>query len=230
MEWEASVEEALKALSRGSPVLIFDSMGREAEVDMVYYAGGVDADTIYNLRVLAGGLICYATKLEVVRALGLPYGDELLERLGGGLELLARRRLGYGDRPAFTIWVNHTSVSTGIRDVDRARTVSELHRVTELVLAGKVGDAKRKFYTEFQAPGHVPVLAARSLVERRGHTELAVHLAEMAGLKPSVVFAEMLSRGGALGLEEAKVLSERMGWPLVTGNEVVEAYRRWRAV
>ncbi|GAB6148184.1 3,4-dihydroxy-2-butanone-4-phosphate synthase [Stetteria hydrogenophila] len=205
-------------------MLLHDDKGREDEVDMVFYAGHVDEWRVYLLRTMAGGLLCYATTQDVARGLGLPYGDELL-RLHPGLEAIASRRLRYGDRPAFTVWVNHVSVRTGVSDEDRAKTIRELHAVASMYLDGDVEGARRKFLAEFQAPGHVPILAARSLKERRGHTELATTLAVLAGLKPSVAFAEVLARGRSMSLEEAEKLSDATGWPLVRGEWVVEACR-----
>lgn len=225
LEVYENVKEATKALKKGIPVMIYDSGSREGEVDLVFYAEKVDIDTIYTLRTVAGGLICYGTIDEITKALGIPYGDEILEMVGGGLEKLAKKRLSYGDRPAFTIWVNYAGVRTGIRDEDRAETVKQLHNVTRLVRAGEIEKAKRKFYEEFQAPGHVPLLAARSLEIRRGHTELSTHLALLAGLEPSVVFAEMLSRGSVMSFDDAKALSNRIGWPLVSGSEIIEVWR-----
>ena len=228
MEARERVEEAIKALRRGGPIMIYDSSSRESEVDLVFYAGKVDPDVIYMLRTVAGGLICYGTLEEVTGALGIPYGDDIIRRLGEGFERIAGRRLGYGDRPAFTIWVNYIKVRTGIRDEDRAETVRQLHEVTSLVTSGNVERAREKFFSEFQAPGHVPILAARNIEVRRGHTELSTHLALLAGLEPSVVFAEMLTRGGVLSLDDARILSERMGWPLVSGDEILEVWRSGR--
>jgi 3,4-dihydroxy 2-butanone 4-phosphate synthase len=222
------VREAIKSLKEGGPVMIYDSGSREAEVDLVFYAEKVDSDVIYTLRTVAGGLICYATLEEVTKALNIPYGDDLLKLLGEDFKRMASRRLSYGDRPAFTIWVNYINVKTGIRDEDRAETIRQLHDVTVLVRSGRLEEARRKFFEEFQAPGHVPILAARSLKVRRGHTELSTHLAMLAGLEPSVVFAEMLTRGGVLGLDEAEALSRRRGWPLVTGDDIVRAWENGR--
>lgn len=222
--WREEVEEAVKALRRGVPVLLYDYDGREEETDMVFYAELVDAWRVYLLRTMAGGLVCYATTQEVTRGLGIPFGDDLI-RGNPSLEPLASRRLYYGDRPAFTIWVNHVSVRTGVSDEDRAKTIRELHRVTAMYLEGDVEGARRKFRSEFQAPGHVPILAARGIEERRGHTELSTTLASLAGLKPSVAFAEMLTLGRSLRLDEAERLSDATGWPLVRGEWVLEACR-----
>ncbi len=217
-----AVREAVEHLRSGLPVLVFDSSLRENEVDLVYPAWAVGPEEIYDLRVNAGGLICFATDSRVTQALGIPWGDELLARYNPLLGRLASRRLGYGDRTAFTIWVNHVSVRTGIRDYDRSLTVRMLDEVVRLFYEGKVEEARDKFYSEFQAPGHVPILAARSVKERRGHTELSVALARIAGLRPSLVFAEVLVKGRSASLEEAREIAGKRGIPLVRGDEIIE--------
>lgn len=217
----SSVVKAIRDLSSGKPVLIFDSPTRESEIDMVYYAGFVGVDEVYYLRTLAGGLICYATSRTLGDVLGLKYMQELLESQGYS-RLIKRPR--YGDVSPFSIYVNHISVRTGISDLDRALTIKELHRVIELAMLGRIDEARSKFYTEFYAPGHVPVLLARQPTERRGHTELAVALSSMAGLHPSVVFAEMLDRGVSLELSKAERLAAENGYSLISGDEIIEAW------
>jgi 3,4-dihydroxy 2-butanone 4-phosphate synthase len=69
----------------------------------------------------------------------------------------------------------------------------------------------------------VPILAARDVKVRRGHTELAVLLARLSGLAPSVVFAEMLSPGTSMSLSEAKKYAEEKGLVLITGEEILKA-------
>ncbi|MFP3492486.1 MAG: 3,4-dihydroxy-2-butanone-4-phosphate synthase [Vulcanisaeta sp.] len=218
------IEEAIESLRDRRPVLIYDSGSRESEVDLVYHASSVTSDVIYTLRTRAGGLICFATRWSIASGLGLVWGDELIASVPE-LRPLAMRRLGYGDRPAFTIWVNHMSVRTGISDEDRAKTVRELYNVVSIYLSGDREGARRKFREEFQAPGHVPILASRGLKARRGHTELSIALASLAGLEPAVVFAEMLDYGRSLSLEKARDLSKGWGVPLVSGDEIIEACR-----
>ena len=227
----SGVREAVEALRSGLPIMVFDSEAREAEVDLIYHASSVTWEEIYDLRMNAGGLICFATHGRIAKALGLPWGDELYSK-HPVLRPLAQRRLGYGDRTAFTVWVNHKDVATGIRDEDRARTVRRLADVARLVWEDKVEEARRIFKEEFVAPGHVPILASRGLKERRGHTELAVSIAVLAGTTPALVIAEMLDRGSQLSLEKARDLARRRGIPLVSGDEVLAACRErevcWR--
>ncbi len=204
--------------------MIHDDVRRENEVDYVVWAGRVDTDIIYEMRTLAGGLICYAMPLSVAKGLGLRFFDEILKNDPTLARLV--KLPGYGDRPAFSIWVNHVSVKTGIRDEDRAITIRELHRVTSLFIKGDTSRAKEKFYTEFMAPGHVPILVGRSISERRGHTELSLHLAALAELTPSIALVEMLKRGGAVSFEEALRISREYGYPLVSAADIVKAVKK----
>jgi 3,4-dihydroxy 2-butanone 4-phosphate synthase len=214
-----ALDEAVEALRRGRPVLIFDDERRESEVDMVFHASFATPEVVYTLRTVAGGLICFATEGRVASELGIPWGDELIARVEQ-LRPLALRLPRYGDRTAFTIWVNHVSVRTGISDEDRSRTLLELDRVVSLLVGGHREEAVSKFRSEFQAPGHVPILATRG-PGRRGHTELSIALARIAGLTPSIVLAEMLDRGGSLPLDKAARIAEEKGWPLVKGSHIL---------
>ncbi|MEB3847159.1 MAG: 3,4-dihydroxy-2-butanone-4-phosphate synthase [Desulfurococcales archaeon] len=220
----ADLDEAINALRQGIPVLIHDSEDREAEVDMVFHASTIDPDRVNMLRTRAGGLICYATTWSIAFDLGLTWGDTLIS-MYGELERLTRKRLGYGDRPAFTIWVNHKDVRTGISDEDRAKTIRALDSIVEDYYDKSPLAARERFLSEFQAPGHVPVLASRRLWERQGHTELSIALARLAGLRPSVAFAEMLDYGVSLRIDKARKLAEEKGWPLVLGRDIIEACR-----
>ncbi len=217
----SAIDKAIEALKSGGPVMIFDSREREGEVDLVYPAWAVTWREIKDLRVTAGGLICFATLYSLLRPMGVRWASEIISMVPE-LRPLASKRPSYGDPPAFTIWVNHVSVRTGISDEDRARTVRALDRVVEAAANGRVEEASRMFREEFMSPGHVPILASRGLRNRRGHTELAVSLALLAGLRPSIVLAEMLGDRWSLGLDEARRIAEKRGIPLVTGDEIVE--------
>ena len=217
----AQIDRAIETFSTGKPVLIFDSRDREAEVDLVYPAWAVSWREVKDLRVTAGGLICFASSYRILRSLGFRWAVEIISVLPE-LSPLAQKTPRYGDPPAFTIWVNHVSVRTGISDEDRSKTIRALDRMVELAYSGRVEEAKRMLREEFMAPGHVPVLASRGLARRRGHTELAVGLAILAGIRPSVVLAEMLGDRWSLSLEEARRISEKRGIPLVSGEDIVE--------
>jgi 3,4-dihydroxy 2-butanone 4-phosphate synthase len=222
---DAELRRAVEALRRGLPVLVHDDSGREDEVDYVIHASAVDPDRVYEMRVLAGGLICYAMPLAAGRMVGLRYAYELLAE-DPALAPIAGRVLSYGDKPAFSVWLNSVRVRTGIRDRDRATTIRALDRLNELIVSGRREEARRFFVKEFTAPGHIPVLLGRRLSERRGHTELSLHLAMLAGLRPSTVIVGMLDRGEALSVEEARRVSREKGYPLVEGTVIIGEVER----
>jgi 3,4-dihydroxy 2-butanone 4-phosphate synthase len=218
----------LDSLREGKPILLHDFLNREDEVDVVIPSGAVSSEHIMRMRAEAGGLICFATTEEVLGELQIPPTRDLLARSGGILRVLAAKKMSYRDFPAFTIWLNHVRVRTGISDDDRALTIRELDKVVRLVWKNKVKEAREHLSQNFIAPGHVPILGGKSLSERQGHTELSLALCELAGIPPSIVLCEMLDANSSLPLDKARDFAKRHNIPLVSGREVLEAYREAR--
>ncbi|MCS7128952.1 MAG: 3,4-dihydroxy-2-butanone-4-phosphate synthase [Sulfolobales archaeon] len=216
------------ALLRGEPILVFDSLGREAETDMVFYAGSIDEAKVIKLRKDAGGLICYVSGRVFRESLGIEFINDLFTMSHKDVyRALGSRKPGYGDPPAFNLWVNHVETKTGITDRDRVMTIRRLHVVACNVYKGSLEEARRIFLTEFYAPGHVPILTSRGLKLRRGHTELVTALALITGVVPSMVIAEMLSDGIALPYEDARKYAEDYKLLFIDGSEIAsEAERR----
>jgi 3,4-dihydroxy 2-butanone 4-phosphate synthase len=218
-----NVRAILARLGMGQPVLLYDFDERESEVDMVLPAGVVRTDHVTMLRREAGGLICFVTNRQVAANLGLPMLRELLLTSNyPSLKKMATKRMAYGDYSAFSIWVNSIAVKTGISDEDKAATIRRLHEVVVTHEQGKIKKARQMLANDFIAPGHVPVLVAKSLSERRGHAELSMALMRAAGLPPSVVICEMLDVGRSLPLEKAKEYALARDIPMVSGEEVVK--------
>lgn len=213
-------------LVSGKPILVFDSVEREAEVDMVFYAETIDTSKVGYLRRNAGGLICYVSGSLFRETLNIPFLQDVLSREKSFRELSSKKPR-YGDPPAFNIWVNHVSTRTGISDRDRALTIRNLHEVATLIYRGYLNEAREKFNKEFYAPGHVPVLTSRGLANRKGHTELVTALAVILGLTPSMVISEMLGEGSSLPYEDAKKFADRNNLVFIDGVDiVVEAEKR----
>ncbi len=215
-------ENLRNTLLSGLPVMVYDFDGREEEVDMVFYAGSVTWKSVYTLRKEAGGLICYVTGKEEGTKLGLGLITDELRNYQKYSKLV--KRPVYGDEPAFAMWVNHMSTRTGISDEDRAKTILELHKTVELIRKDEAS-AREKFFNEFMAPGHVPVLLSRGLEKRRGHTELTSSLMEYLGLEKSVVIAEMLDERYSMKREKAENFAKSNGIPFITGKEILEVVK-----
>ena len=133
-------------------------------------ASSVTPKTIRTMRKDCGGLICLALGGSFAKALDLPYMTDLM---GNGTETvrgLIPAKTAYGDKPAFSLSVNHRKTYTGVTDNDRALTIREFSKLK----------TKYELTKNFYAPWHVHLLIAKDLNMRRGHTELSVELAKRA--------------------------------------------------
>jgi 3,4-dihydroxy 2-butanone 4-phosphate synthase len=207
----ARTDDAVSALRKGGMVVLYDGEGLEAEADIVFCARFATPERVETLRRDAGGLICAAVSKDAAASIGLPFFTDLLERCG--MKSVSCRKTAYGDRPAFSIPVNHRGVYTGITDNDRALTLKKLDEV--------VRTRKWDFAKEFYSPGHVFLLIGSGLEKRRGHTELSLELARRARLGGAMVLCEMLGKGKALPKEDAEAYARRNGYPFIEGKELV---------
>ena len=218
-----SLTEAMAALKAGRFVLVHDDKGRENEIDMVVAAEHVKPHHIATMRNDAGGLVCLAIANEITTKLGLVYMHDMIASMGKVnpvFSKLTEGKAAYGDKPSFSISVNHRSTYTGITDHDRALTISKMANVCMKIDDGGVAD----FAKNFLAPGHVPILIAskRLLWDRMGHTELCVYLTQLAGLTPAVTICEMMDSAThmALSIEAAQEYANKFNIPLIDASEL----------
>ena len=95
-------------------------------------------------------------------------------------------------RTAYTISVDAArGVTTGISAADRARTIQLL------------ANSKTQ-RDDLVRPGHIFPLRYREggVLRRAGHTEAAIDLARLAGMRPAGVIAEIVNDGAAAGAVE----------------------------
>lgn len=220
-----SLEEALYALRRGDFVLLHDGSRRENEVDMVIAADFVTPEHIARMRQDAGGLICLSINYAFAKSLGLNYMHDILSNSHNVDAESKKMIIGtapYGDRPSFSISINHVNTYTGVTDQDRALTISEMANLYK----NPDGDKKQIFTSAFKTPGHVPVLIASEglLSNRLGHTEMSVYLAGLAGLSPTAAICEMLDSEtyGALSIEKAKKYAKQNAIPYFDVSELIK--------
>ncbi|MGI0036578.1 MAG: 3,4-dihydroxy-2-butanone-4-phosphate synthase [Nitrososphaera sp.] len=218
-----SLNEAITGLRAGRFVLVHDGKGRENEIDMVVAAEHTRPEHVAAMRTDAGGLVCLAISNDVASKLGLAYMHDMIASFGRVNPVFARITEGkaaYGDKPSFSISINHRDTYTGITDHDRALTITQMSKVCKNIDS----DGVDYFSRNFRAPGHVPILIAtkRLLEDRMGHTELCVYLAKLADLTPAIVMCEMMDSAThrALTLEAARQYAGRVGIPLVDAGEL----------
>ena len=214
-----SLESSLQSLKRGEFVLLFDSAGRENEIDMVVAAEYVTPEHVARMRQHAGGLLCIAIDSDFGNSLGLRYMHDILAESSTDKEMIMGLA-PYGDRSTFSISINHYQTYTGITDNDRSMTIREMAKIFN------VDNKKKKFISSFKTPGHVPLLLASKglLQNRQGHTEMSVYLTKLANLTPVTAICEMMDAETytALSLEKAEKYARQNAIPLIDGKELLE--------
>ena len=216
-----SFDQAIESLKRGEFVLLFDSAGRENEIDMVVAAENITPEHVARMRQHAGGLLCLAIDNYFGKNLGLRYMHDLLsDSFDSQTKEMIMGLAPYGDHPTFSISINHYQTYTGITDRDRALTIKEMSNLYD------VENPKNKFISSFKTPGHVPLLiASEGLISRRqGHTEMSIYLTQIAGLKPVTAICEMMDAEtySALSVKKAEKYAKQNAIPLIDGKELLE--------
>jgi 3,4-dihydroxy 2-butanone 4-phosphate synthase len=227
-----ALRPAARALADGEPVLIFDAPDRERETDLVVLSERMTPELVRLQRRDAGGLICTAISDELRRRLELPFASDLLEMARERYPTVGRlaERPRYDRRSAFGITINHRENYTGVSDNERALTIRSVGELARVAPALTDAGLRSSFVASFISPGHVPLIYAAPglLRERKGHTDLVISLARMAGLSESVTVCEMLGdSGGARDLAAAHRYADAHGFPFLQGSEIVEAWTEW---
>ena len=214
-----SLSNVKRSLRDGEFVIIHDAQRREDEFDIVMAAEFATPRRISTMRQDGGGLLCLALEYGFSQALGIRYMHNILADANVPQKMI----MGvapYGDHPTFSISVNHIRTWTGVTDVDRARTI------TELTALYGTDDIAERFVESFRTPGHVQLLVASQglLKDRGGHTEMSVYLAKAAGLKPAAVICEMIDSKSGLALSGLDVTryATKKNIPILEYDQIVK--------
>lgn len=213
-----SLKKSILSLKKGKPVVVYDSDDREGEADLIFHAKFATPKKIATLRKDAGGLICLAVSGETAKEIGLEFISDVLSRSGSKLKNMNCSKTAYGDKPAFSISINHKNVYTGITDNDRSLTITSFAKLIER--NKKPEEKKRVFLDSFYTPGHVFLLIGSGIEKRKGHTELSLELANLAGLSGAMVLCEMLDLGTALPREKARNYAKKNRLVFLEGSEI----------
>jgi 3,4-dihydroxy 2-butanone 4-phosphate synthase / GTP cyclohydrolase II len=200
-----SIEEVLDELREGRLVIVTDDANRENEGDLILAAEKATPELITFMIRYTSGVIC------------VPMEGKDLDRLE--LPLMTVRNTE-SMRTAYTISVDaKEGVTTGISAADRSRTIR--------LLADPSTAAQ-----DMVRPGHVFPLRYRDggVLRRAGHTEAAVDLARLAGLRPAGVLAEVVNEDGSMARLPDLIQFKRKHGLKICSIENLIAYRRAREV
>lgn len=199
----STIEEAIEAQRRGRFVVVVDDETRENEGDLILPAEMMTPEAMAFMVRYTSGVVCVALPPDLADRLELPL-------------MAQRNREAHGT--AFTITVDYRhGVTTGISARERSATVR--------ALASRASRPE-----DFARPGHVFPLRRHShgILGRRGHTEAASELAELAGFAPVGALCEIVRDDGEMARRpELLEFARRHDLPIVTIADLV-AYQRSR--
>jgi 3,4-dihydroxy 2-butanone 4-phosphate synthase/GTP cyclohydrolase II len=198
-----SIESVIADLCKGKMVIVVDDADRENEGDIIFAAEKATPQNLSFMVRYTSGVVC------------VPMTGDDLDRLN--LPLMTQQNLERM-RTAYTISVDAArGVTTGISAADRARTIQLLAS-----LKTQPDDLVR--------PGHVFPLRYREggVLRRAGHTEAAIDLARLAGLRPAGVLAEIVNDNGTMARLPALLkFAKKHRLKICTIADLIE-YRRTR--
>ena len=194
------IEDAVADIRAGKIIIVIDDEDRENEGDLVMAAEKVTGEAINFMATYGKGLICTPMEEEILKELQI---NSMVENNTDNHET------------AFTVSVDYKDTTTGISAYERALTISKLLE----------NDVKPE---DFRRPGHVFPLAARKngVLERTGHTEAAVDLAKLAGLKGAGVICEVMKEDGHMARTEDLIkMAKEHNLKIITVKSLLE-YRK----
>lgn len=193
-----SVEEAVEDIKNGKVIIVVDDENRENEGDFICAAEYVTPD-IVNFMVTHGrGMLCVPMKGKILDDLGMPLMVDENTALHG---------------TQFTITVDaKEGTTTGISAPDRALTIKKLID----------GNSKA---SDFAKPGHIFPLRAfeNGVLKRAGHTEAAVDLCLLAGLKPAGVLCEILHENGEMArIPDLLKIAKEFNLKIISVHDIIK--------
>jgi len=200
---EHIIEAMLADVRKGRMLILVDDKDRENEGDLYVAADRATPEAINFMAAQARGLVSLALTEDRVRKLGLQLiTDDTgnTTRFGTAFATPIDARLG---------------VASGMSAHDRARTIEVA-----------IGDDTRP--ADLIRPGRLLTLRAvdGGVLARPGHTEAAVDLARLAGLRPAGVICEMMNEDGSMArMPDLEAFAARHGIKILRIADLV-AYRR----
>ena len=195
------VESVIADIQAGRMVIVTDDEDRENEGDLICAAEKITPEMVTFMVREGGGMLCVPVSLDIAQSLNLE-------------SMVPENREAF--RTDFTVTVDAAEgISTGISAADRARTIQ--------LLAAASSTEK-----DFVQPGHINPLVAKpgGVLRRAGHTEAAVDLCRLAGLREAGVLIEIMNPDGTMArLADLKKFAKKHKLKMGSIADLI-AYRR----
>ena len=196
-----TIEEAIEDFKAGKFVIVVDDEDRENEGDFIMAAEKITPEHVNFMLKNGRGVLCAPITEDRCKELNLDMQVHDNTSLLGTPFTVTVDLLGHG-------------CTTGVSMYDRAMTIKAL-----------ASDGTKG--TDLGRPGHINPLRARNggVLVRAGHTEAAVDLARLSGLKPCGALIEIINEDGTMArLPQLMVVAERFGLKIVSIKDLI-AYR-----
>jgi 3,4-dihydroxy 2-butanone 4-phosphate synthase / GTP cyclohydrolase II len=196
-----TIEEGVEDFRNGKIIIVVDDEDRENEGDFVTSAELITAEKVNFMATHGRGLIC--ASIPETRCTELE------------LELMVGHNTSLHETQ-FTVSVDliGQGCTTGISASDRAKTIYALI------------DPKTK-PEDLARPGHIFPLKAknRGVTRRAGHTEAAIDLSVLAGLKPGGALVEIMNEDGSMArMPQLMEIAKKFSLKVVSIADLI-AYR-----
>ncbi len=196
----ATIQEAIEDFKQGKFVIVVDDEDRENEGDFITAAEMITPEKVNFMLQEGRGVLCAPITISRAKELELQHQvEENTSMLG----------------TPFTVTVDKLEgCTTGVSAHDRAATIKAL------------ADPKSIPQT-FGRPGHINPLYAQDngVIKRAGHTEAAVDLARLAGLRPAAALIEILNPDGTMArMPQLEIVAQEHGIKLIQIKDII-AYR-----
>ncbi len=199
----STIEEAIEDFRQGKFVIVVDDEDRENEGDFITPAEMITPDKVNFMLTEGRGVLCAPITMSRAEEL------ELQHQVENNTSMLGT---------PFTVTVDKLEgCTTGVSAHDRAATIRAL------------ADPSSTPQT-FGRPGHINPLYAqdKGVLRRAGHTEAAIDLARLAGLRPAAALIEILNPDGTMArLPELRLKAQEFGCKLIQIKDLI-AYRLCR--
>ena len=195
------IKSAIEDIKNGKMLIVVDDENRENEGDFIIASEKAKDSDINFMMKYGRGLICTSITSKKAKELSLnPMVANNTEH----------------QRTNFTVSVDaKEGITTGISAKDRWKTLQVL-----LDDDSKPDDLVR--------PGHMFPLIAKDggVLQRAGHTEAAMDLPRLAGLKPSSLLVEIVDEDGTMARRDSlEKISKKFGLKIISISDLIE-YRR----
>ena len=195
-----TIEEALDDFREGKFVIVVDDEDRENEGDFIIAAEKITPEKVNFMLQHGRGVLCCPITEERCAELGL------IHQVQQNTSMLGT---------PFTVTVDYLpGCTTGVSAHDRAATIRALANPSSTP-------------DDFGRPGHINPLYAKSrgVLQRAGHTEAAVDLCRLSGLRPAAALIEIMNEDGTMArMPQLQEVAETNGLKIITIKDLI-AYR-----